>query len=53
MANLTVEAESGPTHDSLPPFRWDEPMPVLPNNMSHAGQPTVFDFGFVTMTPGL
>ena len=25
MASLTVEAESGPTHESLPPFRWDEP----------------------------
>lgn len=53
MKTLTVHAQNGPTHDSLPPFRWDQPMPTKPNNMSHAGQPIVFDFDFVAMTPSL
>ena len=53
MKTLTVSAQSGPTHDDLPAFHWDEPMPVYPNNMSHAGQPNLWAFDFVTIQPAL
>jgi hypothetical protein len=38
-------AQSGPTHDQLPPFQWTQKWAAWP----HLGQPTHWDFGWVVM----
>jgi len=43
----TCEAVSGPTWDSQAPFSWTNQWPNVPHN----GQPHVFAFDFVSMTP--
>jgi len=43
---LISESISGPTYQGLPPFSWNEFPGVV-----HDGQPTVFDFPFLTMQP--
>jgi len=42
ITNLTCWAISGPTHQSLPPFDWNN-WPGVP----HDGQPTVFNFDWI------
>lgn len=42
-------AQSGPTHDNLPPFQWST---SAFNDQVHLGQPDVFNFGFVEMDYG-
>eukprot|EP01113_Clastostelium_recurvatum_P013539 TRINITY_DN1719_c0_g1_i2.p1 TRINITY_DN1719_c0_g1~~TRINITY_DN1719_c0_g1_i2.p1 ORF type:complete len:584 (+),score=142.12 TRINITY_DN1719_c0_g1_i2:60-1754(+) len=39
--NPTMWAQSGPTHDQQPPFRWDN---TLWKDISHEGQPDVWAF---------
>jgi len=49
---MQVQAISGPSHSSLPPFKWaasggNDLWPEWP----HLGQPNVWNFGFMQMTP--
>lgn len=44
MQSLTTMAQSGPTHDQQPPFRWAE-RPEIP----HPGQPEIFEFDYEAM----
>jgi len=49
---MNVQAVSGPSHRVLPPFRWLKPdgMEAWPG-FPHIGQPTVWNFSYVQMTP--
>eukprot|EP00731_Ephydatia_muelleri_P001270 Em0001g1270a len=47
---LTSWAQNGPTHDDLSAFNWSS-SPLV--NVTHVGQPTVFNFGFVQMVPAV
>lgn len=49
-ATLRVHAVSGPTHAQLPPFSWTERGGAVAN-VSHIGQPDVFDFEWLDMVP--
>jgi hypothetical protein len=44
VAYMNCDANSGPTHDQQKPFSWD----IFPN-ATYQGQPTVWDFDWVTM----
>jgi len=49
---LSVQGVSGPTHDVLPPFRWesDDGQELWPG-FPHIGLPATWDFGWVQFTP--
>jgi hypothetical protein len=50
--NLEVQAISGPSHSTLPPFRWrGEDGRELWPGWPHKGLPDVWDFPFVQITP--
>ncbi|KAL5516233.1 hypothetical protein EMCRGX_G001516 [Ephydatia muelleri] len=49
--SLSAYAQSGPTHETLAPFDWSS-VPQF-QNISRVGQPVVFNFNFVEMTPSV
>merc|ERR1719421_2765688 len=49
--SLQCQAISGPTHDSQPVFKWKDGAVDVMAGWPHMGQPDVYDFDWVQMTP--
>jgi len=47
--NLMVSAQSGPTHDQVAPFDWNQDSGIWNAKYTHVGMPDHWNFGWATM----